>query len=84
VRYIHARDVRLGRTAGFLRDQLKYTMFTAPLWIAGLWLVLFLLPRRAPQNVITIAGFKVGDHAPLPDFSERANPLFQPLRINVN
>ncbi|HKU28229.1 MAG TPA: glycosyltransferase family 39 protein [Candidatus Sulfotelmatobacter sp.] len=37
VRYIHARDVRIGRTAGFLPDQLKFTMFAAPLWLAGLW-----------------------------------------------
>jgi len=36
VRHIHARDVRIGRTKDFLPDQLKFTMFAAPLWIAGL------------------------------------------------
>jgi hypothetical protein len=41
VRHIHARDVRIGRTAGFLPDQLKYTMFAAPLWVAGLWFCFF-------------------------------------------
>jgi len=41
VRYIHARDVRIGRTHGFLLDQLKFTMFAAPLWIAGLWFSFF-------------------------------------------
>jgi 4-amino-4-deoxy-L-arabinose transferase-like glycosyltransferase len=35
-RFIHARDVRLGRTKGFYRDQLKYTMFAFPLAMAGL------------------------------------------------
>lgn len=41
VRHIHARDVRIGRAAGFLPDQLKITMFAAPLWVAGLWFCLF-------------------------------------------
>jgi 4-amino-4-deoxy-L-arabinose transferase-like glycosyltransferase len=41
VRHIHARDVRIGRTDGFLPDQLLVgaNPFTAPLWLAGLaWL----------------------------------------------
>lgn len=41
VRHIHARDVRIGRTDGFLLDQLLVgaNPFTAPLWLAGLaWL----------------------------------------------
>lgn len=35
---IHARDVRQGRTDGFLRDQLllNANLFAAPVWIAGL------------------------------------------------
>jgi hypothetical protein len=41
VRHIHARDVRIGRTGGFLPDQLKMTLFAAPLWVAGLWFCLF-------------------------------------------
>jgi len=41
VRHIHARDVRIGRTVGFLPDQLKLTMFAAPLWLAGLWFCFF-------------------------------------------
>ncbi|HTM38575.1 MAG TPA: glycosyltransferase family 39 protein [Terriglobales bacterium] len=41
VRHIHARDVRIGRTQGFLPDQLKLTLFAAPLWVAGLWFCLF-------------------------------------------
>jgi hypothetical protein len=41
VRHIHARDVRIGRTKDFLPDQLKFTMFAAPLWIAGLWFSFF-------------------------------------------
>jgi 4-amino-4-deoxy-L-arabinose transferase-like glycosyltransferase len=41
VRHIHTRDVRIGRTKDFLPDQLKFTMFAAPLWIAGLWFSFF-------------------------------------------
>ncbi len=38
LKYIHARDVRIGRTAGFLPDQFKVATnpITVPLWIAGL------------------------------------------------
>ena len=41
VRYIHERDIRWGRTAGFFRDQLvgNASVFTLPLWLAGLWYV---------------------------------------------
>jgi 4-amino-4-deoxy-L-arabinose transferase-like glycosyltransferase len=37
--HIHARDIRWGRTQGFLPDQLKVAAnaFTIPLWIAGLF-----------------------------------------------
>src|SRR5215469_1259450 len=41
VRHIHARDVRAGRTKDFLPDQFKFTLFAAPLWIAGLWFSFF-------------------------------------------
>ena len=34
--YIHARDIRIGRTKGFLPDQLKMTLLALPIWIAGL------------------------------------------------
>lgn len=36
---IHARDVRLGRADGFLRDQflLNANLFAAPVWLAGLF-----------------------------------------------
>ena len=34
--YIHARDIRIGRTKGFLPDQLKLTLLALPLWVAGL------------------------------------------------
>ena len=37
VRHIHARDVALGRTRGFLPGQIKLTLFALPLWAAGLW-----------------------------------------------
>ncbi len=39
LQHIHARDVRIGRTAGFLPDQLKVSanLLTVPLWLAGLW-----------------------------------------------
>ena len=37
--FIHARDVAQGRANGFLRDQflINTSLFTAPLWIAGLY-----------------------------------------------
>jgi hypothetical protein len=34
---IHARDVRIGRTKGFLPDQLKLTLLALPLCLAGLY-----------------------------------------------
>jgi hypothetical protein len=37
LKHIHERDVRIGRTHGFLTDQLKLTLFAIPLWIAGLY-----------------------------------------------
>jgi hypothetical protein len=36
LRYIHERDVRIGRTKNFLPDQLELTLFTLPLAILGL------------------------------------------------
>jgi hypothetical protein len=41
LRYIHARDIRIGRTSGFLPDQLRLTLFAFPLWMAGLYFCLF-------------------------------------------
>jgi hypothetical protein len=43
VRAIHERDVRIGRTQGFLVEQLIYTtnLTTVPLWLAGLGFYLF-------------------------------------------
>jgi hypothetical protein len=38
--HIHLRDVRMGRAAGYYSDQLKFTLFTFPLAVAGLlWLL---------------------------------------------
>ena len=39
LRYLHARDVRVGRADGFLIQQLfvPANPFTVPLWAAGLW-----------------------------------------------
>ncbi len=39
LRHIHERDVRIGRTDGFMPDQFLVATnpLTAPLWIAGLW-----------------------------------------------
>ena len=47
LRYIHARDVRIGRTEGFLREQffVSTNLFSVPLWIAGL-LYFFAGPER--------------------------------------
>lgn len=41
LQYIHARDVRIGRTKNFLPDQLQLTLLMLPLWIAGLYFYLF-------------------------------------------
>jgi 4-amino-4-deoxy-L-arabinose transferase-like glycosyltransferase len=40
---IHARDVAIGRTQGYLVEQLfiSASLVTIPLWIAGLWFYLF-------------------------------------------
>lgn len=45
LKFIHARDVRLGRTDGFLLGQLwkSSDVVTAPLWLAGLYF-LFVVP----------------------------------------
>ena len=37
LRSIHERDIRIGRTSGFLSDQLKSTLFVLPLWLPGLY-----------------------------------------------
>ena len=37
LKHIHERDIRWGRTKGFLPDQLKITLLACPLWLAGLY-----------------------------------------------
>lgn len=37
IRSIHARDIRYGRTAGFISDQFNLTLFAIPIWMAGLY-----------------------------------------------
>ena len=46
--HIHARDVRIGRTDGFLTGQLTdcTNLFTLPLWLAGLYFYLISPPGR--------------------------------------
>jgi hypothetical protein len=41
LRVIHARDIRIGRTQGFLPGQLKMTLLALPLFVAGLCFCLF-------------------------------------------
>jgi Dolichyl-phosphate-mannose-protein mannosyltransferase len=40
LKHIHERDVRIGRTQGFLPDQLKITLLALPLGLAGLYFYL--------------------------------------------
>lgn len=53
-KFIHARDVSIGRTEDFLKEQLIFAanVVTIPLWLAGLW---FFLPAKAGQNYRTLA-----------------------------
>jgi hypothetical protein len=37
LKHIHERDIRWGRTQGFLPDQVRITLFALPLWVAGLY-----------------------------------------------
>jgi 4-amino-4-deoxy-L-arabinose transferase-like glycosyltransferase len=37
LQHIHERDIRWGRTKGFLPDQLKITLLACPLWLVGLY-----------------------------------------------
>ncbi len=37
LKHIHERDVSIGRTKGFLPDQVRITLFAVPLWVAGLY-----------------------------------------------
>jgi 4-amino-4-deoxy-L-arabinose transferase-like glycosyltransferase len=50
---IHARDVRIGRTEGYLKEQLVVcaNLVTLPLWVAGLWFY-FLLPEGRRYRLI--------------------------------
>ena len=54
-RAMHARDVRIGRTDGFLWKQLFVPahLFTAPLWLAGLWFYL----RRGEGRAVRSLGW---------------------------
>ncbi len=40
LKQIHERDVRIGRTQGFLPDQFKVTLLALPLWATGLYFYL--------------------------------------------
>ena len=48
LRFLHARDVRIGRADGFLIQQLfvPANLFTVPLWAAGLWFYFATPPRK--------------------------------------
>ena len=54
---IHARDVRIGRTDGFLVEQLIVSAnpFTLPLWIAGLYYFL-ISPSTKPYRILALDG----------------------------
>ena len=53
LRHIHERDIRIGRTAGFVIDQFFETtnVVTVPLWMLGL-LVLLLAPQDRRDRVL--------------------------------
>jgi len=66
--HIHARDVRIGRTAGFLPDQFWITLFACPLWLAGLtfYLFSFARPRLAPAASDPSAGNRPAEAGAIP------------------
>jgi hypothetical protein len=51
LRYIHQRDVRIGRTKGFFPDQLKVTLLALPLELVGLY---FYLVSKAGSRFRTL------------------------------
>jgi hypothetical protein len=53
-KFIHARDVSIGRTEDFLKEQLIFAanVVTIPLWLAGLW---FFLAANAGRNYRMLA-----------------------------
>jgi dolichyl-phosphate-mannose-protein mannosyltransferase len=55
LRYIHARDVRIGRTDSFISDQfiLSSCAVTLPLWLAGLVAFLF-APALKPYRFVAL------------------------------
>ncbi|HWC64987.1 MAG TPA: glycosyltransferase family 39 protein [Thermoanaerobaculia bacterium] len=57
LRSIHARDVEIGRTAGFLADQLTdaANLVTIPLWAAGLAFLLAAPPRKGARMLAWMA-----------------------------
>jgi 4-amino-4-deoxy-L-arabinose transferase-like glycosyltransferase len=53
LRYIHARDIGIGRTEGFFREQffISANLFSVPLWIGGL-LFFFVGPERKRYSLM--------------------------------
>jgi 4-amino-4-deoxy-L-arabinose transferase-like glycosyltransferase len=53
LRSIHARDIRIGRTSGFLLNQLfvPASLMTIPLWVAGLWFFFFVEEGRHYRTI---------------------------------
>jgi 4-amino-4-deoxy-L-arabinose transferase-like glycosyltransferase len=53
LRTIHARDIRIGRTSGFLLNQLfiPASLMTIPLWMAGLWFFFFVEDGRRYRTI---------------------------------
>jgi 4-amino-4-deoxy-L-arabinose transferase-like glycosyltransferase len=53
LRSIHARDIRIGRTSGFLLNQLfiPASLMTIPLWVAGLWFFFFVEDGRRYRTI---------------------------------
>jgi Dolichyl-phosphate-mannose-protein mannosyltransferase len=53
LRSIHARDIRIGRTSGFLLNQLfiPASLMTIPLWVAGLWFFFFVEEGRRYRTI---------------------------------
>ena len=51
LRYIHARDIRIGRTDDFLLDQLFLNLFFTPVWAAGLYYC-FVMAEGKPYRAL--------------------------------
>ena len=61
LKHIHERDVRIGRTDGFIVEQLLVpaSPVTIPLWLAGLWFLLFAAGGRRYRvlGIMFVAAF---------------------------